>query len=75
MGFKSWEFSSSDYAAMQDVFTTARTVLKCLWIPTPEFPKRFMIFGKMNRIPKQIHNALSEQADYVDFSVEVDEAK
>jgi len=72
---RSWEFSSADYVKIQNVFTTARTILKCLWIPTPEFPKRFMTFAKLTKIPKEIHNVLSEDADYVDFTIEVDESK
>ena len=75
LAFRSWEFSSSDYVLMKRIFANARTDLKCLWVPTPQYPKRFGIYGKMTTIPSENHNAKSEDADYVDFSVEINEAK
>lgn len=75
LAFRSWEYSSSDYQLMQNVFNTARTDLKCLWVPTPQFPKRFGIYGKLSTRPSESHNAKSIDADYVDFSVEINEAK
>jgi hypothetical protein len=73
--FKNLDFNRSNYTTIKSVFEYARTVLKCLYVPTPEYPKRFMIFGKLTRIPVETHNAKGEDADYVDFNIEVDEAK
>jgi len=73
--FKSINFSSYDFTQLKNVFSYVRTSLKALWIPTPNFPKRFMVFGKMTSMPRETHNALSEDADYIDYSVNVDEAR
>jgi hypothetical protein len=73
--FKSINFSSYDFTQLKNAFGFVRTSLKALWIPTPNFPKRFMVFGKMTSMPRETHNALSEDADYIDYSVNVDEAR
>lgn len=73
--FKNLDFNKYDFTQLNNVFGYVRTSLKALWIPTPDYPKRFMLFGKLLRIPREVHNALSEDADYVDYTVEVDEAR
>jgi len=69
------DYLKINYQNMLNVFDDARTVLKCLWIPTPEIPKRFMVFGKLTKIPEETHNVKSNDKDYINFTIEVDEAR
>jgi hypothetical protein len=74
--FKNIRFNGPNFKNLNDdVFETARTILKCLWIPTPQFALRFMTFAKMTKIPDQIHNVRSEDNDLIDFLIETDESK
>ena len=74
--FRNIRFDGPNFEKLNDdVFLSARTILKCLWIPTPQFPLRFMTFAKMTRIPEQIHNVKGEDLDYIDFVIETDESK
>lgn len=73
--FRSLDFNKGNYQRLADVFEFARTTLKCLWIPTPETPERFAVFGKLAKIPVEEHNVKGADLDYVSFSVTVDEAK
>jgi hypothetical protein len=72
--FRSIAYDGTDYTNLRRIFDTARTSLKCLWIPTPEYPERFAVFGKLSAIPEEQHNALGPTADYVSFNVDVDES-
>lgn len=74
--FRNIRFNGPNFDKLNDeVFLAARTILKCLWIPTPQFPLRFMTFAKMTRIPEQLHNVKGEDLDYIDFVIETDESK
>lgn len=68
------KYNNGDYQRLRSVFDEARTSLKCLWIPTPKFPDRFAVFGKMSNIPNERHKVISSDGDYIDFTVEVDES-
>lgn len=72
--FRNLDYLKSNYELLKQIFTTCRTSLKALWIPTPRTPTRFAVFGKLAAIPAEQHNAISDDADYVSFSVEIDEA-
>jgi hypothetical protein len=72
--FKFLNFQKGNYRNIRNIFRTARTSLKCLWIPTPQFPERFAVFGKLTQIPVETHKVISEDADYVSFNLEVDES-
>ena len=74
MEMRNLKYNVGDYNRLRGVFDTARTSLKCLWIPTPKFPDRFATFAKLTSIPVEQHNVISEDADYVSFSIEVDES-
>lgn len=68
-----------NFQIMRDIFTGPRTVLKCLWIPTPsvtdpEVTGRFAVFSKLRKIPRETHNNKGPKSDYVSFSVELDES-
>lgn len=72
--FKNMSYTSGNYKNLRNLFETARTSLKCLWIPTPLYPSRFAAFGKLTVIPTETHNDLGLNQDYIDFTIEVNEA-
>ena len=72
--FKDIDFQKANYAALEAIFDYARTSLKCLWIPTPQYPTRFAIFGKLTELPDETHNDKGIDIDFIDFSLEVDES-
>lgn len=73
--FENLRFTGGNYGALQNVFDIARTNLKCLWIPTPTYPSRYAVFGKLTELPEEDHQDVGEEGDYVSLNVEVDEAK
>lgn len=75
LNFRNLDFNKINFSNMLNLFDFARTTLKCLWIPTPEYPHRFMTFGKLTTMPKQTHNVKGENSDYVSFSINVDESR
>lgn len=72
--FKSLRYGRFNWRQMDDIFRIAGINLKCLWIPVPKQPTRFSVFGKLTELPAEEHNYKGDDADYVDFSVRVDEA-
>ena len=72
--FRRLRYNRGNYNNIRGVFDTARTSLKCLWIPTPQYPQRFAVFGKLPSIPPEVHNVKGENMDFVDLSIEVDES-
>lgn len=74
LDFRSLDFQKANYTMLSNVFDTARTSLKCLWIPTPQYPERFAVFGKLASLPSENHNSKGEKADYISFGIEVDES-
>lgn len=72
--FQSITYDGDDYLNLRSIFDNARTSLKCLWIPTPEYPERFAVFGKLSAIPEEQHNALGPYNDYINFNLDVDES-
>jgi hypothetical protein len=75
LDFQSLNFSGGNYTNLQDIFETVRTNLKALWVPTPQYPLRYLVFGKLQELPQESHTDNGENADYVDFSITIDEAK
>ena len=41
----------------------------------PNYSSRFSVFGKLVELPSEEHTDNGNGADYVSFSIEVDEAK
>lgn len=74
LSFRRLDFNRENYQNLVSVIDTARTSLKCLWIPTPQFASRFAVFGKLAEIPVENHKAISQAANYIDLDVNVDEA-
>lgn len=72
--FRSLNYNRGNYRSIRAVFDFARTSLKCLWIPTPQYASRFATFAKLAAIPEESHNVKGEFADYIDFSITTDES-
>jgi hypothetical protein len=75
LDFKSLEINSDNYEYLTSIFETQRTSLKCLWIPTPKYPERYAVFGKLSELPSEEHTDMTEDAAYVTLSVNIDESK
>jgi hypothetical protein len=74
LGFNSLDYDRGNYANLSGIFETARTSLKCLWIPDPQDPKRFAVFGKLVEIPEEEHINRGSAANLVSLQLEVDES-
>lgn len=72
--FRSLNYNRGNYRSIRAVFDFARTSLKCLWIPTPQYASRFATFAKLVAIPEESHNVKGQFADYIDFSITTDES-
>lgn len=72
--FKNLIYKRGNFQAMRNIFEYAGITLKCLYIPTPQQASRFSVFGKLAEIPSEEHNYKGADADYVDFSIDVDES-
>ena len=75
LDFENLNSNGGNYDNLLNLFRTYRTTPKCLWIPDPRYPSRYAIYGKLTEIPQETHQDMGEDADYVSFSVEIDEAK
>jgi len=78
--FRSLAYLKSNFRLMRGLFRVKKTVSKCLWIPTPsatnqEYTARFALFSKLVQIPVEQHNHKGGDADYVSFSIELDESR
>jgi len=78
------ETELENFQKLKSIFRTARTTLKCLWIPTPnaiqDVPNivdmaKFAVFSKLVKIPSETHNSKGAGANYVSFNVELDESR
>jgi hypothetical protein len=74
LAFRRLDFNRDNYTSLSGVIDSARTSLKCLWIPTPEYPSRFAVFGKLAEIPVENHKVIGQDADYIDLDITVDES-
>jgi hypothetical protein len=79
LNFESINYEKRNYTVLRNIFQTYRTNHKCLWIPTPDIldqnlTDRFRIFGKLTEVPKERHNNKGPGADYISFTVDLDES-
>jgi hypothetical protein len=79
LDFRSLDLSKSNYVKLRDIFTTARTISKCLWIPTPdvndaEQTARYALFAKLTGVPVERHNTIGTDTAYVSFGLSIDES-
>jgi len=72
--FRNLQYARTNFQSIKEIFEYAGVSLKCLYIPVPLQASRFAVFGKLAEIPSEEHNYKAADADYVDFSIEVDEA-
>lgn len=72
--FSNLDYTRGNFENLISVFETARTSLKCLWMPDPQDPSRFTVFGKLTEIPEEEHRNLGPAADVVNLVVEIDES-
>jgi hypothetical protein len=73
--FRMLAFQGGNWRSIDNLFDLVRTSLKALWIPDPQDPERFGIFGKLATIPDELHRNLGDEAsDTLDFSIELDES-
>lgn len=70
--FSNLNYGRANYRQLTDLYESAGTLLKCLYIPTPKTPSRFALFGKIAEIPEETHNTKGD--DYVNLSINVDES-
>jgi len=73
--FKSINFNGGNYKNMVEIFETARTTLKALWIPTPQYASRYAVFGKLSELPQEEHIDNGQDATYVTLTLNIDESK
>ena len=72
--FRNLAYGKANFQSMREIFDYAGVTLKCLYIPVPQQASRFAVFGKLSDIPAEEHNYKGADADYVDFSIDVDES-
>jgi hypothetical protein len=72
--FQRLNFAKANYTNLSEVIDTVRTSLKALWIPTPQYPSRFAVFGKLSEMPVENHKVMGKDADYIDMDINVDES-
>lgn len=79
LDFESLQFSRRNFKILRNIFVDARTILKCLWIPTPsttdtDVLNRFTVFAKLVQVPSERHNNKGDDADYVTLTIDLDES-
>jgi hypothetical protein len=76
LAFEKLDYSLLNYRTLDEVFKTARTSSKVLWIPTPYAPERYAVFGKLAQLPSvQVEsNDETGAKDYLTLSIEIDES-
>lgn len=72
--FRNLAYAKANFQSMREIFDYAGVTLKCLYIPVPQQASRFAVFGKLSDIPAEQHNYKGADADYVDFTINVDES-
>jgi len=75
LSFQKIAFGGGNYRNLQTIYSEAETVLKALWIPTPQYPSRFAVFAKLVEIPDETHNDKGVNSNYVDFDINLDESQ
>ena len=78
--FRFLDLLKGNYTILRDMFKNERTVLKCLYIPTPDENNdqdkigRYAVFGKLTQIPTERHSNRGAASDWASFTLEVDES-
>jgi hypothetical protein len=77
--FRSLDINGGNYDVLAGIFESSRTVLKCLWIPTPnptrpDVTDRYAVFAKLTEVPVEQHNNKGADLTFINFSVNLDES-
>lgn len=72
--FENLDFRFQNYLILDEMIKYARTSLKILVIPTPAFPSRHALYGKLTKLPEEDHNSIEEEQEYIDLDLEWDES-
>lgn len=80
LNFQDIDYLSGNFRILEEMFLLARTSLKVLVIPTPEFASRFAVFAKLSSMPEITHINHGFQGpggamvEYDSLSLEYDES-
>lgn len=74
LDFEKLNYFKGNFRILDDSVKYARTSLKCLIIPTPQYPSRFAVFAKLASMPELTHTDIDATTGYVDLSLEWDES-
>lgn len=76
--FPKIQYGNGNYVKLNDLFESAGTTLKCLWIPDPQYASRFAVFGKLTQIPDEEHEVMGDKnqdLDFITMTIDVDEGR
>jgi hypothetical protein len=74
LNFENLLRNNGNFAKLEEAYNFARTGLKVLYIPTPAFPGRFAIFGKLTQMPETTHTSNGENDEYISLKLDIDES-
>jgi hypothetical protein len=72
--FEKLNYFKGNFRLLEESIKYARTSLKCLVIPTPQYPSRFAVFAKLVAMPEITHTDIDGTTGYVDLGLEWDES-
>ena len=72
--FEKLNYFKGNFRLLEESIKYARTSLKCLVIPTPQYPSRFAVFAKLVAMPEITHTDIDATTGYVDIDLEWDES-
>jgi hypothetical protein len=72
LNFELLKAKDANFKNLRTLFKEAGTLLKVLYIPTPQDPSEFAVFAKMKEIPQESHKQMGER--YVSLSLDLDES-
>ncbi len=74
LSFEKINYFAGNFRILDEMMQFARTSLKILVIPTPEYPSRFAVFGKLVTLPEIVHTSIDATTEYIDVAFEWDES-
>jgi hypothetical protein len=74
LNFEKLNYFKGNFRILDEMMRFARTSLKVLVIPTPQYPSRFAVYGKLTGLPDIIHEGIDATTEYVDVEFEWDES-
>jgi hypothetical protein len=74
LNFQALLRNNGNFRKLEETYMQARTGLKVLYIPTPTYPSRFAIFGKLTSMPETTHTSNGVNEEYIDLKLDIDES-